>query len=186
LNGRSHLLISIDAEIESGKALFSGCQSSDLVLSCRSLFCCGPSRPFLSSFSVRAGPNIFPRLFLAFVDGMPPALISYDSLVHAVDLAAISLTAFNCIAACIVIVIVVIDSRRLQRSWLSLPLERRAPIYLAIAILLSHVIFITRESLEVGSFDNSEISDPGNPPLVSQQCTVLNQMSWWGTLLIRP
>jgi hypothetical protein len=111
---------------------------------------------------------------------MPLDELSYDGILQAIDLAAITLTAFNCIAACTVLIFIFLDCRRLHRTGLSFPVERRTPSYLAIAIIVSHIVFITRESLEVSVFDNSE---SGQAETISPKYIILNQLSWWGTFL---
>ena len=74
--------------------------------------------------------------------------ISPDTALRAVEVAAITLTLFNAVAAAIVLLLVYIDNYRQRKSWLKISWERRTPLYIAICILISHVIFTIREFLK--------------------------------------
>jgi hypothetical protein len=103
--------------------------------------------------------------------------ISYDAAVHAVEIAAISLTVFNGVAAGLVILLSLVDNYRHTRSWSRISIERRAPLYLAVCILVSHVVFAVREFLELGS----GIPVSGEAGTSSQLCTATSESSWWCT-----
>jgi hypothetical protein len=103
--------------------------------------------------------------------------ISYDAAVHAVEIAAISLTIFNGFAAGLVIILTLVDNYRHQKSWSRISIERRAPLYLAVCILFSHVVFAVREFLQLGS----GIPVSGEAGTSSQLCTATSESSWWGT-----
>lgn len=109
---------------------------------------------------------------------MSTADISPDAAVHAVEVAAIILTVFNAIAAAIVLLLVCIDNYHQQKSWWRLSWEKRTPFYLAISILISHVVFAIREILEMTPITPDTVGDG-----VPQICIAVNEISWWGTLL---
>ena len=103
--------------------------------------------------------------------------ISYDAAVHAVEIAAISLTVFNGFAAGFVTILALVDNYRHQRSWSRISIERRAPLCLAICILFSHVVFAAREFQHLGS--GIPVSDEAGTS--SQSCIATSESSWWGT-----
>lgn len=104
--------------------------------------------------------------------------ISYDAAVHAVEIAAISLTTFNGFAAGLVVILALVDNYRHQKSWSKISIETRAPLYLAVCILFSHIVFAVRESRQLGS----GIPIPGDAGSFSQFCIATNESSWWGRL----
>ena len=87
----------------------------------------------------------------------------------------LTLTAFNAVAAILVLVFVVLDNHRYGKRWLGISRERRAPLFASIAIVLSQVVFLTREALEMESVDLSttELNS-------ISRCSALNQLSWYG------
>src|SRR5271168_109870 len=101
--------------------------------------------------------------------------ISYQSAVHAIEIAVLTLTSFNTFAAGLVLVFVVLDNHRYGKRWLGISRERRAPFFSSIAIVLSQVVFLTREGMEMGSVDLSttELNS-------ISRCSALNQLSWYG------
>jgi len=109
---------------------------------------------------------------------MPTLSISYEAALRGIEIAAITLAVFDTIAAGLVILFILLDSNRQRRVWLEIPWERRAPIYLAISVLVSHVVFMTRECLEIGALDPLAFGDASGD--LSQNCIVINQLSWWG------
>ena len=104
--------------------------------------------------------------------------ISPDAAVHAVEVAVMILTMFNAVAAGIVLLLVFVDNYRQQKSWWRLSWEHRTPFYLAISILISHVVFAIREILEMTPADSNTVVD--GLQLVPQKCIVANKSSWWG------
>jgi Na+-transporting NADH:ubiquinone oxidoreductase subunit NqrE len=104
--------------------------------------------------------------------------ISYEAAVHAVEIAAISLTTFNGFAAGLVVILALVDNYRHQKSWSKISIETRAPLYLAICILFSHIVFAVRESRQLGS--GIPISEDAGTS--SQLCITTTETSWWGKL----
>ena len=104
--------------------------------------------------------------------------ISPDAAVHAVEVAAIILTVVNAVAASIVLLLVCVDNHRQQKSWWRLSWERRTPFYLATSIVISHIVFATREILEMTPTTSNTVGDG-----VPQICIAANESSWWGMLL---
>jgi hypothetical protein len=103
---------------------------------------------------------------------------SVASAIHAVEVAAITLTIFNVFAAGLALAIVLLDNHRQWGSWWRLSWEKRMPFYLAIAVIFSHIVFITREFVEMGSFVPRSTETSTTP--ISQTCIALNESSWWG------
>jgi hypothetical protein len=103
---------------------------------------------------------------------------SVASAIHAVEVAAITLTIFNVFAAGLALAIVLLDNHRQWGSWWRLSWEKRMPFYLAIAVIFSHIVFITREFVEMGSFVPRSTETSTTP--TSQTCIALNESSWWG------
>jgi hypothetical protein len=101
---------------------------------------------------------------------MSMVVLSLDEAVLALDVAVITLTSFNAIAAVAVLVLICVDNWSHGMKCRSLRRELRLPFYLAIAILLSQVLFIIREAIEFGAVNNKNV----------QSCTVMNEISWWG------
>jgi hypothetical protein len=104
--------------------------------------------------------------------------ISYDTALRAVEVAAITLTLFNAVAAGTVIFLVIHDNYRQRKSWLKISWERRTPLYTAICILISHVMFTIREFIEIGSVNSQQSGD--SVEIVSEACVAANESSWWG------
>ena len=102
--------------------------------------------------------------------------VSYDAAIHAVEIAAITLTTFNGFAAGLVLLLVLLDNYRQRKSWLRISFERRVPFYLSVAILGSHVVFAVREFSQLGS----GIPTSGAATITSPKCAALNEISWWG------
>lgn len=108
--------------------------------------------------------------------------VSYDAAIHAVEIAAITLTTFNGFAAGLVLLLVLLDNFRQRKSWLRISYERRVPFSLSIAILSSHVVFAVREFSQLGS----GIPTIGDVKSGSPSCAALNESSWWGILHLLP
>ena len=106
--------------------------------------------------------------------------VSYDAAIHAVEIAAITLTTFNGVAAGLVLLLVLLDNYRHRKSWLRISHERRVPFYLSIAILSSHIVFAVREFSQLGM----GIPTLGDATSNSPNCTALNESSWWGMELL--
>ena len=103
--------------------------------------------------------------------------ISPDAAVHTVEVAAIILTVFNAVTAAIVLLLVCVDNYHQRKSWWRLSWERRTPFYLAISILISHIVFAIRETLEMTPVTSNDVGDG-----VPQICIAANESSWWGML----
>jgi hypothetical protein len=108
------------------------------------------------------------------------SLLSYDGAIHALEIAAITLTVLNGVAAGLVLILALLDNYNIRKSWTNISYERRLPIYLASAILLGQVEFTVREILQMGSVIPLVSNDAGPP---SQTCIAVNEASWWGTSL---
>lgn len=102
--------------------------------------------------------------------------VQYSAAEHAVEIAAITLTTFNSFAAVLVLLLVLVDNYRHQKSWWRISYDRRVPFYLSIAILCSHVVFAVREFSQLGS----GIPNLGDATRNSPNCTALNESTWWG------
>jgi hypothetical protein len=86
----------------------------------------------------------------------------------------------NALSAAIVVLLVLVDNFRLHRkSWWKLSWEHRVPFYLGLSVLLSHIVFATRESLEFNSVNPSANSG-------TDVCTAANESSWWGMVSSLP
>jgi len=95
---------------------------------------------------------------------------------HAVEIAAITLTTFNFVAAALVLLLVIGDNYRNRKSWWRISYERRVPFYLSLTILCNHVVFAVREFSQLGS----GIPSLGAAKRDSPDCTTLNEFTWWG------
>ena len=104
--------------------------------------------------------------------------IPYDRAVRAIEVAAITLTSFNAVAAGLVVALVLMDNFRQSKSWLNIYWERRIPLYLGLCILFAQIVFITREFVEMGLTDS--LSSKDSVAGASQNCIAMNQISWWG------
>jgi hypothetical protein len=100
-----------------------------------------------------------------------------DPAEHVVEVAVLTLTVCNGAAAGLVFLLSLVDNYRLRRSWLKVSNERRLPIYLSLSILLSSLVFVLREDLNMGSgipFISTQLNE------ASQSCAALHQSTWWG------
>lgn len=97
-------------------------------------------------------------------------VLSLDDAVHALEAAVITLTGLNAIAAASVLVLVWLDNRSHRTKSTPLSRKLRLPLYLAITILLGQIIFIIRETLELGVINSDKI----------QSCTVMSEFTWFG------
>jgi hypothetical protein len=104
---------------------------------------------------------------------------SFSSAIHAVEIAATTLTLFNIFAAGLVLALVLLDNHRQWKSWWRLSWERRMPCYLAISVILSNTVFAVREFLEMGSFVPGRATIPTSP-----SCVALNESNWWGMSMV--
>ena len=102
--------------------------------------------------------------------GMSVVVLTLDDAVHALEAAVITLTGLNAIAAASVLVLIWLDNRSHTTKGTTLSRKLRLPFYLAMAILLSQIIFIIREALEFGAVNNNE----------TQSCTVMSEFTWFG------
>ena len=100
--------------------------------------------------------------------------ISRDDAAHALEVASVGITLLNALSAAIVVLLVLVDNFRLHRkSWWKLSWERRVPFYLGLSVLLSHIVFATREFIEFGSVNSTANSG-------TDGCIAANESSWWG------
>ena len=102
--------------------------------------------------------------------------ISYQAAVHTLEIAVLTLTGFNTFAAALVFVFVLFDNHHYGKSWLRISTERRTPLFGSIAIVISQVVFLAREVMEMGSVvlsTSDQNTIPGCP-------AALGQLSWWG------
>jgi hypothetical protein len=113
---------------------------------------------------------------------MSSVVISYEAAVHAVEIAAITLTIFNALTAGLTLFFTLRDNYHQQRSWWRLSWDRRLPVYLACSILVSNVVFVAREFLEMGAILPS--TSGNSQAVTSQNCVAMNEISWWGIFLI--
>jgi len=101
---------------------------------------------------------------------MSVVVLSLDDAVHALEAALITLTGLNAIAAAGVLVLIWLDNRSHRTKSTTLSRKLRLPFYLAMTILLSQIVFIIREALELGVINNEKI----------QSCTVMSEFTWFG------
>ena len=99
-------------------------------------------------------------------------VLSVDEAVHALEVAVITLTSFNAIAAAIVLVLVCLDNRAQRTRNRGLARELRLPCLLAGAVLLSQILFLIRESIEFGAVNSTD----------APSCRAMNEISWWGSM----
>ena len=100
--------------------------------------------------------------------------ISGDDAVRALEVASVGISLLNAFSATIVVLLVLVDNFRLHRkSWWKLSWERRVPFYLGLSVLLSHIVFATREFIESGSVNSTANSG-------TDGCIAANESSWWG------
>ena len=91
------------------------------------------------------------------------------------SIAAIALTVFNFFAAVLAIIFILVDNRRIYKSWKISP-SNRIPLVLAVAICISHVFFMMKAFIGLASF---QTFDP--PKNKEVPCDVSNQLGFWGT-----
>lgn len=99
---------------------------------------------------------------------MSGVALSWDEAVLAVEVALITLISANTIAAASVLILVCKDNRWEGRKNLSR--ELRLPFYLAIVIVISQILFILGEVIQLGS-----VSSNGSRP-----CAATSELGWWG------
>jgi hypothetical protein len=99
----------------------------------------------------------------------------YSSTLTMNAVGAITLTLLNILAAGVVICLGFLDNRHSGKKTLNLRPERRTPVYLAIAIFLSNLLFCVREIKEMQGMDNGEVEVQG-----TSDCIAVNQVTWWG------
>jgi hypothetical protein len=97
-------------------------------------------------------------------------VLSVDEAVHALEVAVITLTSFNAIAAAIVLVLVFLDNKSQRTKGRSLARELRLPCYLAVAIVISQILYLVREAMEFGAVNSKK----------APSCRAINESSWWG------
>jgi len=102
----------------------------------------------------------------------------YPDATQGLEIWVITITSFNLLAALLVSCLVLRDNRHTGMSrWKLLP-ERRTPIYLAVSIFVSNVIFCVREAegmIALRPAPNGE-TESGIMP----SCAAFNEGSWWG------
>jgi len=143
--------------------------------------------PRLSAARFCAGPLFICRSFIVnkrncargWVYGMAVVDISGDDAVHALEITSIGLTMINALSSASVVLLVLFDNIRHRQSWWKLSWERRVPFYLGLSVLLSHIIFATREFLEFNSVNATAES-------TTNGCIAANEGSWWGVFLSFP
>ena len=90
------------------------------------------------------------------------------------SIAVIALTVVNFFAAFLSILLIVDDNHSAHKTWYITP-SRRIPLALALAIMLSHLIFILKAFNGLTAFATS------NPPkMKTLACRVLNELGFWG------
>jgi len=99
-----------------------------------------------------------------------------DDAVHAIEIASIGITLINALSSAVLVLLVLFDNVRHQKSWWNISWERRVPFYLGLSVLFSHVVFATREFLEFNSVNATD----GN---ATNGCVATNESSWWGIIL---
>ena len=105
--------------------------------------------------------------------------ISGDDAVQAIEIASVGLTLINGLSSALVVSLVLFDNRRHRQSWWNISWERRVPFYLGLSVLLSHIVFATRELLEFNSVNATSGS-------AINGCIAANESSWWGIFFSLP
>ena len=107
----------------------------------------------------------------------------YPDATQGLEIWVITITSFNLLAALLVSCLVLRDNRHTGMSrWKLLP-ERRTPIYLAVSIFVSNVIFCVREAEGMIALKPAPNGETGS--LIMPSCAAFNEGSWWGTLSLR-
>ena len=91
------------------------------------------------------------------------------------SIASITLTVFNFVAAAVAVALILLDNRRIHKTWKVAP-SNRIPLALAVAICISHVFFMTKAFIGLVAFHTF------NPPKTRKlACRVFNELGFWGT-----
>ena len=103
---------------------------------------------------------------------------TYPNATQGVETWVITITSFNLLSAVLVSCLVLLDNRHTGASRWKLRPECRTPIYLAVSIFVSNVIFCVREVEGIivsRPVPNGETMSPIMP-----SCAAFNEGSWWG------
>jgi hypothetical protein len=91
---------------------------------------------------------------------------------------SIALTVINYVVGLGIIALVMVDNKRIYKTWRVVP-SNRIPLALAAAICLSHAFFIIKSFLGLASFHDF---DP--PKDVRLACRVFGELGFWGTIFL--
>ena len=92
------------------------------------------------------------------------------------SIASITLTVINFLAALAAIILILVDNRRVHKTWKIAP-SLRIPLSLAVAICISHVFFMTKAFIGLGAFHM-----PNPPKNERVACQIFNELGFWGLL----
>jgi hypothetical protein len=91
---------------------------------------------------------------------------------------SIALTVLNYVVGLGVIALVLVDNKRVHKTWRVVP-SNRTPLALAAAICLAHAFFIVKSFLGLASFHDF------NPPKdVQLACRVFSELGFWGIIFL--
>jgi formate hydrogenlyase subunit 3/multisubunit Na+/H+ antiporter MnhD subunit len=97
-----------------------------------------------------------------------------SDLIGDMSIASIALTIFNFLTAGLTILLILVDNRRIYKTWKLAP-SIRIPLGLSIAICVSHVVFILKAFIGLAVFRTF------NPPSDEKlPCKILNELGFWG------
>jgi len=137
--------------------------------------------PALSPFLIchRLGNG---RFCLAFHNTEPQhktmTTFTYPNATQGVETWVITITSFNLFSAALVSCLVLLDNRHTGVSRWKLQPERRTPIYLAVSIFISNVIFCVRGAEGMIVLRPGANGETGS--LIMAGCAGFNEGSWWG------
>src|SRR5579859_4663446 len=92
----------------------------------------------------------------------------------ATSLVVIGFTVINTLAAFLALVLIMVDNRRAHKTWRISP-SNRIPLSLAVAITISHVLFVAKACNGLETF---QTADP--PKGRKLACKVFNELGFWG------
>ena len=92
------------------------------------------------------------------------------------SIASVTLTVFNFVTAGVAIALILLDNRRIHKTWKVAP-SNRIPLAIAVAICLSHVFFMIKAFIGLAAFHTF------NPPKSDKlACRIFNELGFWGII----
>ena len=103
---------------------------------------------------------------------------TYPNATQGVESWVITITSFNLVSAVLVSCLVLLDNRHTGVSLWKLQPEGRTPMYLAVSIFVSNIIFCVREAEAMIVLRPGPNGETGS--LNTPSCAAFNESSWWG------